>query len=173
MKIGIDIDNVIANTFIDLAMKFNQYMGQELAAEEVVRVMREEKFKMYGYWFVTWRDKLLSQVSPIQGAQETLSKWSGEHQLSLVTSRLSIFNKQTKEWLAKHSIPYHELHHAKELNKYKKAPNCNIFIEDNREECEVLADHCEKVYLFDRPWNQKELNKSNIIRVKGWDEIKL
>jgi uncharacterized HAD superfamily protein len=172
MKIGIDIDNVIANTFIDLAMKFNQYMGKEMAAEEVVRVMRKEKFKMYGYWFVTWRDKLLTQVTPIAGASATLKKWHKDHHIVLVTSRQSMFNRQTKDWLKFHDMPYHELHHSKELKKHLKAPDCDIFLEDNIDECEVLADHVEKVYLFDQPWNRREHNKKNIHRVKGWEELR-
>ncbi len=171
MKIGIDIDNVIANTFHDLAVEFNRFMGKEYDPQEVVRVMRQDKWKMYGYWYKTWKDKLLSKVSPIVGAAEALKKWHPEHELVLVTSRLGLFNGQTKEWLAKHGIPYHELHHAKELTKHKKAPGCHVFLEDNIDECEVLADHCERVYLFDQPWNQRELKKNNIKRVKGWEDL--
>jgi hypothetical protein len=172
MKIGIDIDNVISNTFSDLADYFNQFMGKSASPEEVVQVMRNEKLKMLMYWFVTWREKLLTKVAPIDGASEVITEWHKTHQILLVTSRLSLFNRQTKDWLKKHDVPFHELHHAKEKTKHKKAPNCDVFIEDNIEECEVLADYCETVLLVDQPWNRRTPSKSNIIRVKDWEEIR-
>lgn len=171
MKIGLDIDNVIANTFSELAVYFNRYMGRELAPPEVVEVMRRDKLKMAGYWFITWRDKLLTRLTPLAGARETINQWHLEHEIVLITSRMSVFNRQTKEWLDRHSIPYHQLHHAKEFNKYKKAGGCDIFVEDNLEECEVLADHCETVYLMDQPWNRRQPKRSNIVRVAGWHEL--
>jgi len=172
MKIGIDIDNVIANTFVDLFEYFNRYMGKKLEPVEVARVMKEEKLKMLGYWFVTWKDKLLSKVNPIEGAAEVLKALHADHTITLITSRMSVFNKETHEWLKKHGMSYHALHHAKELNKHKKAVGHEIFIEDNLEECEVLANHCKKVFLFDHPWNRKPIKGKNIIRVKNWREIK-
>ena len=67
---------------------------------------------------------------------------------------------------------YHQLHHARELNKFKKAAGCDIFVEDNLEECEVLADHCGTVYLMDQPWNRREPRKRNIIRIADWHDLK-
>jgi len=172
MRIGIDIDNVIANTFEDLAARFNQYVGKDLNANEVVDFMRREKFRMWGYWFVTWRESLLTRVSLIEGAKHTITNWYDDHEILLVTSRLPILNRQTKKWLNQHEIPYHKLHHSKEREKYKKAPNCDVFIEDNLEECEILADYCDRVYLMDHPWNRRPLKKDNIIRVTSWTELK-
>lgn len=102
MKIGIDIDNVIANTFVDLAAYFNQFMGKEFEP---------------------------------------------------------------------HEVPYHKLHHAKEKTKHTKISKPDIFIEDNLDECEILAEFCERVFLIDHPWNRREPNKKNIIRVKNWREL--
>ncbi|HTY13751.1 MAG TPA: hypothetical protein VMD02_06150 [Candidatus Omnitrophota bacterium] len=172
MKIGIDIDNVIANTFVDLAARFNEYMGRELSPSEVVEVMRREKLRMWGYWFLTWRKRLLTQVSVIDGAGETIREWHREHEIVLVTSRLPVLNRQTRQWLAQNSIPYHELHHSKETLKHRKSGACDIFIEDNLEECQVLADHCPTVFLMDHPWNRRPLGKSNIVRVSGWGQIR-
>jgi len=171
MKIGVDIDNVISNTFLDLANYFNEFMGKSAESKDVVEVMRKEKLKMLAYWLITWKDKLLTKVSPIEESADLIKKWHKDHEIVLVTSRISIFNKQTKDWLKKHGIPYHELHHAKEKTKHKKAKGCRIFIEDNIDECEVLADYCEKVFLIDYPWNRRKHDKKNIVRVKGFKDI--
>lgn len=171
MKIGIDIDNVIAHTFQDLVVYFNSFMGKNHSPNEVLERMRKDRLKMLAYWWSTWRRGLLKQVSPIEEAVAAIREWHPSHSISLVTSRLPIFNRQTKEWLKKHQIPFHELHHAKETTKHKKAPNCRVFIEDNLKECETLADHCEKVFLLDYPWNRGEIKKKNIIRVNNWGEI--
>jgi uncharacterized HAD superfamily protein len=69
-------------------------------------------------------------------------------------------------------MSYHALHHAKELKKFKKAAGHEVFIEDNLEECEVLSNHCKKVFLFDHPWNRRPVKGKNIIRVKNWHEIR-
>ena len=174
MKIGIDIDNVLAHTFRDLSGYFNRHMGlkNETDPQEVVRIMREDKLKMVGYWFATWRKRLLSRVAPVEGALDTLLEWQPAHHLVLITSRMPLFNRQTKEWLAKHGFPYHELHHARELTKHKKANGCDIFVEDNLDEAEVLANHCKQVYLIDHPWNRRSTTKRNIIRVKDWAELR-
>jgi len=171
MKIGIDIDNVIADTFKDLSDYFNEFMGRKVAPAEVVDIFRKERLKLWRYFFNAWRTKVMTKISPIDGAIETIKGWSGKNHIRLITGRFPLFNRQTKSWLKQHNIPYHELHHAREKQKYLKAKDCDIFIEDHFEECELLADHCERVFLYDRPWNQFTLRKKNITRVKNWAEI--
>ncbi len=171
MKIGLDIDNVIANTFRELAEYFDRYMGKEHTPPEVVEVMRRDKIKMLGYWFLTWRDQLLTRLTPLPGARETVRDWHTRHRIVMVTSRMPVFNRQTKQWLAGQQIPFHELHHAREFHKFKKAGGCDIFVEDNLEESEILAEHCEKVFLMDQPWNRRAPKHGNIVRVAGWAEL--
>ncbi|MBU0671705.1 MAG: hypothetical protein KJ732_01610, partial [Candidatus Margulisbacteria bacterium] len=151
MKIGIDIDNVIADTFADLIPHYNQFMGREETPQEVIETMRRRKFKMMHYFFVSWRKQVMTKISLIKGAAETIKHWHGDHHIKLVTSRWPIFNRQTRWWLNQHGIPYHELHYVKEKTKYKKAANCSLFIEDNLDECKILANYCERVLLFDQP----------------------
>jgi len=172
MKIGIDIDNVIANTYKDLRDFFDGFMGRKVDPHETVRIMRTQKLKMWLYFLKAWKSKVMTTVSLIDGAAETIRSLHPEHSIHLVTSRLSLFNRQTKDWLNKHNIPFHELHHAKETTKHQKVNKPDIFIKDNLEECEVLAKHCGKVLLFNQPWNQKPIEQSNIIRVSNWKEIR-
>jgi len=172
MKIGIDIDNVIANTFHELSDRFNDFMGRQMEPLEVIETMRNNKLKMWAYWFTAWKEGMLSSVSAIDGSADTIREWYPYHEIKLVTSRMPIFRNQTIHWLKKHSIPYHELHHAKEKTKHTKAQDLELFIEDNFEESEILADYCDRVFLFDHPWNRRPSSKKNIIRVKNWEEIK-
>ena len=146
-------------------------MGRDVRSEDVVAIMRKERFRMLQYFVKAWRSKIMTTVTLIDGAVETIKEWHKEHNISLITSRYSLFNRQTKDWLNKHGIPFHELHHAKEGTKHKKANGCDLFIEDNLEECHSLVDHCGKVLLFDQPWNRKPIINSQIIRVKNWFEI--
>lgn len=173
MRIGIDIDNVIADTFKDLSEAFNSYMGKQLKPQEVVDIMRKERLRMWGYWFITWKKRLLTKVAPVKGAKEALEIWFREHDILLVTSRLPILRRQTRQWLEQHGIPYHELHHLKEGRKFKKGKGCDIFIEDNLEECEILADHVDRVFLIDQPWNRRETKKKNIVRVGNWSDVRI
>lgn len=172
MKIGIDIDNVISNTFTDLHDYFNKYMKMKATPNEVQDIMRKEKLKMWGYWFATWKDRALTKVTVREDAAKTIGEWHSEHRIVLVTSRHAVFNRQTRSWLNEKNVPFHELHHAKERSKHLKANGCDIFIEDNLEECEVLSLHCKKVFLIDQPWNRREIKAGNIIRVNDFFELK-
>ncbi len=172
MKIGIDIDNVIADTFADLIPHYDKFMGRQHTPQEVVETMRRNRLTLLRYYFMAWKKRIMIRVGLIEGAAETIRQWHPNHQISLVTSRLPWFNRQTREWLNKHGIPYHELHHAKERTKHTKARGWDLFIEDNVEECRILANHCERVFLFDHPWNRVELAQKNISRVKNWQEIR-
>jgi len=172
MKIGIDIDNVIADTYKDLSDYFHGFLGKRLSPHETVKILRENRLIRWKYFLHVWQKKIMQTVSLIEGAAETIQQWHPVHKIYLVTSRFSLFNRQTRDWLKKYDIPFHQLHHAKETTKYKKTGPCDVFIEDNPEECEVLADHCNRVFLFDHPWNKETSKKKNIIRVKNWEEIK-
>jgi hypothetical protein len=172
MKIGIDIDNVIANTYQDLAKHFNQFMGKDYEPKEVVETMRREKLKMWAYFLDAWRKQIMAKVSLIEGAAETIRAWHHHNTISLITSRNILFNRQTKSWLKQNDIPYHQLHHAKETTKHQKAAGCTFFIEDNLEECEILANHCDRIFLFDQPWNHRPIKQSNIYRVSSWQQIR-
>ncbi|MEA3493831.1 MAG: hypothetical protein U9R38_05540 [Candidatus Margulisiibacteriota bacterium] len=171
MKIGIDIDNVIADTFRDLSDYFNEFMGRKVDPSEVVDIFRKERLKLWRYFFNAWRTKVMTRISPIDGAIETIQGWSDKHHIKLITGRFPLFNRQTKSWLKKLNVPYHELHHSREKEKFLKAKDCDIFIEDHFEECELLAEHCDRVFLFDHPWNRFSTKKKNIKRVKNWTEI--
>ncbi|OGC22763.1 hypothetical protein A2310_05400 [candidate division WOR-1 bacterium RIFOXYB2_FULL_37_13] len=146
MKIGVDIDNVLANTFDELSSHFNRFMGKEYAADEIVYALRENKFKTFFYNIDAWKKRVLEGVSPIEEAVQKIKKWSLEHEIYLVTSRLFILKNQTKRWLKKHNIPYNDLFHLKERTKFKKAKEYDIFIEDNIDECEIIADYCPRVF---------------------------
>ena len=147
-------------------------MGKPHTAQEVIETMRKQRIKMLAYYFYAWRKRIMSTVTLTKGSAETIRTWAREHKISLITSRRLVFNRQTRQWLNKHNIPYHELHHAREGTKFLKAKNCQVFIEDSFEECEILAQHCERVFLFDHPWNRKPLKQKNIIRVNSWPELR-
>ena len=171
MNIGIDIDNVIANTFVDLSGFFARFMRCETSTQDIVQVMRKRKYLMFIYFMKAWAQRVMTTVSLIDGAAETIETWHKKHRIYLVTSRIRIFNRQTKFWLKKNNILYHELHHAKETTKHKKVADCHLFIEDSIDEAHVLADHAKKVFLFDQPWNRQPIKKPNITRVSSWQEI--
>jgi uncharacterized HAD superfamily protein len=171
MIIGIDIDNVIGDTFQDLTYYIHKFIGKKIEPIKMLEFMRRKTLRTFIFVFKAWRIKLLTKISPINGAAATIQRWHPNHKIILITSRSVIFRKQTEKWLKEHRIPYHELHHAKMGKKYKRGKECNIFIEDNLEECLILSDFCDKVILFNYPWNQSAKEINNIIRVNSWEEI--
>ena len=171
MQIGIDIDNVIGNTFQDLAYYIAKIFGKRIDPIKLVELIRRNTLQTIFFIYKAWRMRLLVKISPITGSAETIRKWYPKHKIILITSRSILLHRQTEEWLKKHNIPYHELLHAKEGMKYKRGKECTVFIEDNQRETEILADYCKFVFLFDYPWNRKSTKKSNIIRINSWPEL--
>ena len=85
-------------------------------------------------------------------------------------------NKITKSWLLKNGIVYNRLFIEKNqvINRfYHTSKNSyRYFIEDDINNAIKLSFNCEYIFLIDQPYNQRDKLPANIIRVKGWNEIK-
>ncbi len=187
MKIGIDIDNVLADSYNAYLERFNRQFGTEIIYEEVDDFFYLEKFKTVDYQRrVTYVDslstnlKFLSSISPYQEAINVIGKWQGKGWIiHYITARPAITKKTTQTWLKKHGFwgklttldLFPEGKTYKRDVEYKKdladKLGLDVFIED----ASAIARNMKiPVFLLDRPWNQGEL-PGNVTRVKTWPEI--
>lgn len=194
LKIGIDIDNVISDTYPTFIKKFNSTFGKNFQYEEITDFYYlERKSEVMGIDKSTIskfiNDLLLDEnfqmrISPIGQAREVITRWSRQgYSIRYITARPFHMKINTMKWLTKHRFllngvfldffpeATHNFDNRHKAVLYKKEiahqQNIDIFIEDSREIAEVLDI---PVLLMDRPWNQGELPK-NIRRVKDWMEI--
>lgn len=185
LKIGIDVDNVVADSYTIFLQEFNRKFGTKVQFEELVEF---DYLKTIGFdakvidefWDALLHSgKIQLDIPPLQNSHEIIKGWKRVgHSMYFVTARPIWIEQATKHWLSHHGILQENdmVFHFDEANHtadtlYKKEvvekEGIEIFIEDSREIAQILT---VPVFLLDMPWNQGTL-ASHITRVKNWDEI--
>ena len=187
--IAVDIDEILAG-FMDYFISYHNLTYQTKITKnevfsfdlhEVFKVTREEimvrmvKFGEGGHNI---------KIKPVAGAKEGIDALVKKgYELHLVTSRPSVIQKDTEEWIMQHfPDKFTNLHHAfnqnihKEGSKKKKWEICKeigaeVLIDDYLPNALSCSENGIKVLLMDAPWNQVEKLPKGVTRVKGWDEI--
>lgn len=191
LKIGIDIDNVIADSYPSFLSKFNEAFATSIKYEEVFDFYYLEKHPFVKHDKAKdFIDKLLVDeefqlaILPYEKVLPVITNWKMKgHRIHYITSRPHTTEKLTYKWLEKHGFLLpgttldlfnsreHHDKHRKEIMLYKKTVaekrGVDLFIEDSKEIAETMEIN---VLLIDRPWNKGKLPK-NVARVKDWKEI--
>lgn len=191
LKIGIDIDNVIADSYPFFLAKFNEVFTMQIKYEEIFdfyflekhpKVNQDKAKELIGKLLVDEQFQL--DIPPFVDVLPIISNWKKiGHGVHYITSRPHTTRDLTSQWLKKHGFLLpgttldlfnsreHFDKHRKEIMDYKKTVaakrGVHLFIEDSKEIAETMEI---TVLLLDRPWNQGKLPK-NVKRVKNWDEI--
>ena len=190
VKIGIDIDNVLAESYPAYLTRFNSQFGVEIKMEEIRefyfldRFVKDEKGDKR-MEMVKFIDELMldsqfqTNIPPIEDSIGVIKKWSKlGYQIHFVTARPVTIRKMTEDWLNKHGymVPgakldlYDNKKHINDTDFKREIAdknNINVFIEDA---IEIAMGMDIPVFLLDRPWNKGKLKK-NIARVYSWQEI--
>lgn len=151
MKIGLDIDNVIAafdkgilESFLELdKQKRNRGIinpdGQWIA--DCFDWSREEVDE----FFALHMEDLAKRLEVREGAREYMTRLLAEgHELYLISNRVYPAYREpwkvTLEWLEKNEIPYTQLVMTKTTNKTEECMQCgvDIMFDDNPENCHAL-----------------------------------
>lgn len=173
MIVGVDIDNVIADTekslrrllFDERGIRLDREDISSYSLEGIAGIGREDlsflldRFNNGGIFL---------DVEPIEGARETILRLKERHRIVLVTSRPEKVAFITREWLDRNGIPYDELHFASKT-KLNGIPY-DLFLEDQDNFAYEIADEGTFVLLFDAPWN-RSVRHVNIERVYSWQDV--
>jgi uncharacterized HAD superfamily protein len=190
MRIGIDIDDVIAKTGPVFYQKINERFGLDLEFTKVpsYSFVDEQVFKkgfsreeFYGYLTEMqlnspYHDSLLVR----RGFKKTIKKLYQEGNIIyLVSNRHVLILPYTTVWLKNLGIlPFisgvlHNSYSKKPYRKFKineaKRLKLDVFLEDALDFALPIARAGIKVILFDRPWNQKKPLPKNMFRVDDWE----
>ena len=187
MRIGIDLDEVIANTLTAVINFHNEKYGTDF---------KENNFSSYRFW-ETWggtRDEAIrkvhefyvtdhfANVRPVAGSIDAVDKLKENgHELFIITGRQENIIKETEKWIKKHFPEvFSGVHFANTYgltgSKMKKGTICEqlgieIMVEDDIIYASELAESGIKVFLFDRPWNKDHAVGDNIERVSSWEDV--
>jgi uncharacterized HAD superfamily protein len=187
MRIGIDIDNVIAETVPVVLPEINHTFGSTLKCKDVYMydfhaILGISEFDMENKFWKKRKliEKLFMQAKPVRGAQNAINKLSKNNEIILVTDRPQEYMNITKKWLDKWHMPYNEIRHMVSgiRGKHTYAEfrknhgfGFDVFIDDKLEEVILIAEYCPLVFLYKRPWNATKNINNSFICVNNWEEI--
>jgi len=176
MRIGVDIDGVVADTFPLLVAELNSYF------RVAVKISDIHQYDLDKFYHVTrmelerfYRDRgelLIECPPPVKGAAAHLRKLARSHEIFLISARLEEWRKKTELWLQKHGIIYHHLflagsHDKRDACRYFKV---DLFIDDRLENTLQIKECGIPAILMDAPYNRADL-PAGIKRCYSWPEI--
>lgn len=185
MRIGIDIDNCIAN-FDDTLLK--EYIKHDKQLRNSGMIDENAKYVRIGMFDWTEEEEntfyhenieeFAKKLKPLEDASYYMKKLKEEgHEIYIITGRDNGEYKNpyelTQDWLNKHEIVYDELIFTNAYDKVSKTRKClayqvDLMIEDSIEISLDLQKNDIKVFTMNTRYNQKE---ENLDRVSNWKEI--
>ena len=197
MKLGIDIDDVVAECAVPYLRRFAAEYGVELPAEPGWQVLNDrtgvpqeeiDRFRMR-----TYDSDFFGSLEPYADCPVVLEQLvQAGHELYFITARAERRRVITETWLREKGI----LDHAKAVHlkpagdfdparprgrydpdssaRYKvrlaQELELDAFCEDDRTISVALAEAGIRVFLFDHPWN-RDIEHARIERVSGWTDV--
>lgn len=186
MRIGIDIDDTISDTYEVIFAYAQKYTINELGRTGQIQ-SDVATHHLYAKSMHGWNDEeeenfwdkyyeKIKEVKPFTLAVETIKQLKEDgHEIVLITARWPAKNFDvqavTLEWLKANHIVYDDI----VLNAEKKAKvaleqKLDLFIDDSFKNCTEVANVGVKTYIMDTRTN-KGLNAENITRVYSWPDI--
>ena len=184
MKIGIDLDDVLADSLPHYVQALNRRFGLSIdladAAWRIVdRFPQIPRREAHSFFSELIEDGFFSSRPLLPGAREAVESLAEEgHRLFIVTGRATRDAATTRDWLEQVGLLRHfygVVHNGMEaVSRYKSGVasrlQLDLFIEDELAVAIAVAETATPVLLFDRPWNQGAL-PDTMQRVRSWTEV--
>lgn len=183
MKIGIDLDEVLVNTFGPFLNYYNSKYNTNFQLEDIRSYYLEEVFgcsreqviiTMYQFQ----NTPVFTNLPPADKAALSINQLSRKNELYVLTSRPEISRSQTETWIAKHfPLLLQNLYFTSDFHPNNSKPKSGLcldlrielMLEDAPDYALECAESGIKTLLFKKPWNKKVRHK-NITRVENWQE---
>jgi uncharacterized HAD superfamily protein len=188
-RIGIDLDDVLADFIGALLLYHNETYGTKLEKRHVTNFSfdsllggtLEERIKKVNDFTNT---RYSQDMKPIEGAVKGIGALSTFGELFVITSRQDSLKERTAEWIKKYfgnkfsNIFHSSNHYSKAENSGKtKAQLCrelgiSTLIDDSLDYIKKCPPIGVRGILFgDYPWNQDRNLPVNVSRAKDWKEV--
>jgi 5'(3')-deoxyribonucleotidase len=174
IRIGIDMDGVLADFNTGWMTRYNTEFGVDLEASMVQQWDGLHHLTHFGSMAEFWRwaqgdgRSTFRDAPPLPGAIEAIKRIGGKHRVVIVSSKFDWAIPDSLAWLAEHDVPAREVHFLWD----KTLAGCDIYLDDAPHQLEELsagvphAVVCRMVH----PWNDP---MSGVVDVHSWDEFEV
>jgi len=184
LRIGIDVDDVLAESLPGYIERFRRRFGHvvkvEEAAWEIFRRYPEiSSTQMWGFFDELEASDFLGTRPVYPEAVKAVRRLAADgHRLFVVTGRLTQHRDHTRRLLQKAGVLelFEELVHRDGETSAEYKPRIvrelrlDVLIEDELHVALAAVEVPIPVLLFDRPWNQADLPRG-ISRVSDWAQV--
>lgn len=175
MRIGVDIDGVVSDSYTAWLGEMNRYFSKNISVLEdyEVHLVYDVSWDEMNNFFKQNMEHLFMLPQPMKGAKDAIESLIAQgHEIIYVTARAADEEEVTLRWMDKYKIPYKHLVFSDMKSKVDLARQwkLEVFIEDYTKNAVELAESGISVLLLDASYNQGELS-SGIRRCRDWTEI--
>ena len=178
MKIGIDIDDTITDTWECLIPYYSKLFDktpEELRKSKPYHKSVEDKITLDEYFDIMLPiyDKVIPNVNLKENVKETIDKlYELGHKVYFITARGRGHTdpyKDSKEYLDKHKIKYEEIYvNAGDKAKVCKELGINLFIDDSYHHCKEVSKLGIDVLMTGRYYNEEY---TEFPRFNNWPDV--
>lgn len=173
MRVGIDLDGVVADFNNGWMRVYNEEFGTDLTADQVNSWHAPPQLTHFddlsGFWRWARRDEdasIFRHFDVYPGAIEALETLATRHEIVILTMRPPWATHDTLTWIAKRRLPTREVHIVTD----KWTVDCEVYLDDSPFILAALVQHRTgaTVCRYVRPWNEPVPGARD---VAGWDEF--
>lgn len=178
MRIGVDIDGVVSDSYPVWLQELNLHYGKNITVvtDYDMHLVFDVPSDDMNNFFVGNVERLLMMPKPVSGAKEGIETLLREgHEVIYVTARTLEQKDITVRWLIMNEIP-HE-HERVLFSGFKskvdlvKQWGIEVFIEDYQVNAKAIAESGIPVLLLNATYNQDKPLQTGIIRCQSWKQI--
>jgi 5'(3')-deoxyribonucleotidase len=173
MRLGIDLDGVVADFNTGWVGRYNREFGANLTTDMVDSwdamgdITHFESLADFWTWAENGDDdSVFRHLPPYPDALETLHRLAANHQIVIISAKFEWALHDTFAWIADNHVPTREVH----LTYAKWRVPCDVYLDDSPHQIAELSKNRPEsvVCRFVRPWNEAVVG---IRDVTTWDEF--
>ena len=171
MRLGIDLDGVVADFNTGWMQRYNEEFAASLRPEDITTwdAMTDlaDFATVEDFWEWARNDGgpgLFRHLPVYPGALESLERLSTNHAIVIITTKPTWATSETFAWIADHQRPTNEVH----ITGDKWVVECDVYLDDGPHNLTALVRERpdRTVCRFVRPWNHPVVGT---VDVGDWD----